>query len=95
MLTNRYLATGGSSVLKISGPQALMVELSDSMVITNEEEEATINVYQTIQNMDDILLGFRVALLYLELSINFLFKPLFMTTMFHVLSVMSPLEQLY
>ena len=34
--------------------------------ITNEEEEATINVYQTTQSMGDTLLGFRNILLYLE-----------------------------
>ena len=38
--------------------------------ITNEEEEATINVYQTTQSMDNTLLEFKAILLYLELSIN-------------------------
>ena len=33
---------------------------------TGEEEEAIINVYQTTQSMDNILLGFRDTLLYLE-----------------------------
>ena len=62
---------------------------------TNEEEEATIYVYQTGQTMDNILLEFRAIHLYLELSIIHQSKDPFSITMLRVLSVMSPLEQLY
>ena len=93
-----YDGEGHSVPLLQEQALSTMAELLNHITTTRVEEAIT-SVYQIIQNMEDMLQEYRVNLLYMEWStketVTVLTLHLFMMTMSHVLSAMSPPGQLY